>query len=183
MKPNWSAVAALGRALLILGAASFFGALVLPTLGDGALPATWAAWKPVLGTAFGAMVAQELIYVRTHLADAAKAIGLQVAAKMLMVSVLGIVLLGCTQVDSALNALDKAVQVVQADLEAGKTDEQIAADVCAAEGGSATTDAVCAGVTYLVQDAVQILIDSGALSPAAMQRAKQYQGAHPGACR
>lgn len=78
MKPNWSAAAALARALVVLALTTFFGALALPVLGDGSLPMTWAAWKPVFAAALGATASQELIYVRLHLSQAAQAMGLPV---------------------------------------------------------------------------------------------------------
>jgi len=55
-------------------------------------------------------------------------------------------------------------QVVAADLEAGKTDAQIASDVCAALGGTSTTDAICGGVATLITDVVMVLLDTGVLS-------------------
>lgn len=105
MKPNWSAAAALARALVVLGLSSFVGALVLPVLADGTLPMDWAHWKPVFATALGAAAAQELIYVRLHLAQAAQAMGLPVpstaqvaatAAKALL-PILVLVGIGMTQ--------------------------------------------------------------------------------------
>jgi hypothetical protein len=75
MNPNWSKLASLGRALIILAASSFFGALVLPIATDGTLPATWAAWKPILAVGASAAIVAEVIWIRTHLQQAAQAIG------------------------------------------------------------------------------------------------------------
>lgn len=72
---NWTATAALARTLLILGAASFFGALVLPTGANGALPLTWVAWKPIVASALGASIATEIAWIRLHLSQAAAAVG------------------------------------------------------------------------------------------------------------
>jgi predicted secreted protein len=76
MKPNWSALSALLRALVVLAAATFVGALVLPLGVDGTLPMTWAGWRPVLATAFAATVVAEVAYARMHLAIVASALGL-----------------------------------------------------------------------------------------------------------
>lgn len=73
------------------------------------------------------------------------------------------------------------VNVVEKDLEAGDTPAQIDSDVCAALGGTATTDAVCADVTVLVQDAIALLVDGGVLKnkPAALAAVASYTAAHP----
>lgn len=56
---------------------------------------------------------------------------------------------------------------------------QIASDVCKAMGGSASTDAVCAGAETLVQDVILYLVDSGTISPPALARGREYLAAHP----
>jgi hypothetical protein len=89
-----------------------------------------------------------------------------------------LVLVGCNQ--PVFPTLQTIEQTVAADLAAGKTDQQMASDVCADLGGTATTDAVCADAVTLVQDAVTILIDSGALAEPAMANAKKYKAAHSG---
>jgi len=71
------------------------------------------------------------------------------------------------------------LQVVEADVQAGDAPAQIDSDVCKALGGSATTDAICAGVTVLVQDALQLLLDGGKLTPAQVATANAYYAAHP----
>jgi hypothetical protein len=88
-------------------------------------------------------------------------------------------LAGCQQLQAAFPVLDKVEAVVAADFEAGDSDETIAADVCKALGGTASTDAVCANVTQLVSDAVAFLVDSGFLSAKAKANAIAYQGRHP----
>jgi hypothetical protein len=75
MNPNWSKLASLGRTLFILFASTFVGAIVLPVATDGTLPATWAAWRPILAVALSAAVAAEFLWIRTHLQQAAQAIG------------------------------------------------------------------------------------------------------------
>lgn len=85
----------------------------------------------------------------------------------------------CPAAKTVINDIDAVVQVVKNDLEAGVSDAQMAADVCHALGGSSTTDSVCAAVAFVIQDAVMILVDTGALSPAALERAKSYQASHP----
>jgi hypothetical protein len=71
------------------------------------------------------------------------------------------------------------LQVVSADIQAGDGAAQIDSDVCKALGGSATTDAVCADATVLIQDAITLLIDSGTLSAAQKQTAQAYFMVHP----
>jgi len=83
----------------------------------------------------------------------------------------GTCLLGC-QSQAAFPVLDKVEQVVAADLAGGASDQQMASDVCAALGGTATTDAVCADVATIIQDTIAMLIDSGALKGAALENAK-----------
>lgn len=73
MQPNWSKLEALGRAAAVLFLGTFFGALVFT---GGQLPADWASWKPILGTALGAAVAAEIVWIRSQLAAAASALGL-----------------------------------------------------------------------------------------------------------
>ena len=72
------------------------------------------------------------------------------------------------------------VQVVENDLKAGDSPPQIDSDVCAALGGSALTDAICGGVTVLVEDVITLLMDGGALksNPKAMAAAAAYHTAH-----
>ena len=96
------------------------------------------------------------------------------------VAVVAVHLAGCQQVEAAFPALEKIEQTVAADLAAGKTDEQMASDVCADLGGSASTDAACADAVTLVQDAVTLLVDSGALSGSALANAKSYRARHSG---
>lgn len=76
---NWTVTAALLRTLLILGASTFVGAVVLPLGANGTLPVTWAAWKPVLAIGASAAVVAEWLWIRTHLSQAAQALGLPAA--------------------------------------------------------------------------------------------------------
>lgn len=80
---------------------------------------------------------------------------------------------------SALPVFEQVVAVVEADLKNNVSDSQMASDVCQAMGGTATTDAVCAGVEVVIRDAVQLLIDSGVLSGNPLARAKSYMSDHP----
>ena len=84
---------------------------------------------------------------------------------------------------SALPVAENIVAVVLADLQAGKSDAQIAADVCAALGGSSATDAVCSGAEQLVADVIVYLIDSGTISNPALANAQAYQARHPAAAK
>lgn len=103
MKPNWTALEALGRTLFILAASTFFGALVMPLAADGTLPTDWAHWRPVLAVGGSAAVAAEVIWIRAHLSAAASALGLpatqaavKAAAALLLVVGLGRLLPACT---------------------------------------------------------------------------------------
>ena len=84
---------------------------------------------------------------------------------------------------SALPVIENVVSVVEADLAAGKSDAQMASDVCAALGGSVLTDAICASAETILQDVIVYLIDSGKLSAPAQQRAASYMAAHPKAAK
>jgi hypothetical protein len=75
MNPNWSKLASLFRTLVILGASSFCGAVVLPIATDGSLPTTWVAWRPILAVAASAAAVAEFLWIRAHLQTAAQAIG------------------------------------------------------------------------------------------------------------
>lgn len=137
---NWSAIEALVRAMVILAAAAFFGALVLPLAADGTLPADWAHWRPVLATAFGAMVAAELYWVRTHVAAVAAAAGLSpptlaptAAAALKSLSMLAVIgLFGCGLFGAgAATAVLPAIaseQCIQDDAQKGDSIAQIVAD-------------------------------------------------------
>jgi len=82
-----------------------------------------------------------------------------------------------------LPVAENIVSVVEADLAAGKTDAQIASDVCSALGGSSATDAICASTETVVQDVITYLIDSGIISGVALERGKAYMAAHPKAAK
>jgi hypothetical protein len=126
MNPNWTKLAALFRTLVILGASSFCGAVVLPLATDGTLPTTWVAWRPILAVAGSAAVAAEFIWIRTHIQQAAQAIGVlsndpattpAVKAALLRVG-LGIVAMtlavfctGCTPAANAQAQTDTGVAI------------------------------------------------------------------------
>lgn len=74
--------------------------------------------------------------------------------------------------------IDGIANVVAQDLAAGKSDAQIASDVCQFLGGTSQQDAVCANVETLIQDAVALLIDTGVLSAKQLENAKAWQAAH-----
>lgn len=78
--------------------------------------------------------------------------------------------------------------VVANDLAQGKSDAQIASDVCQALGGTSTQDAVCASVETLIQDAITLLIDTGVIKtpqgprqvpPEVVASARAYRARHP----
>lgn len=97
--------------------------------------------------------------------------------RTISVAVVALTLVGCGQpLFPTLSAIE---QTVASDLAAGKNDAQIASDVCADLGGSSSTDAVCANVEVLVQDAIALLIDAGVLKGVALQNAHAYQLRHP----
>lgn len=77
---NWTLTAALLRTLLILGASTFVGAIVLPVGVDGTLPVSWAAWKPIVAVGLSASAVAEWLWIRTHLSQAAQALGLPAIA-------------------------------------------------------------------------------------------------------
>jgi hypothetical protein len=98
------------------------------------------------------------------------------AAMLLAVGTLVVSQAACKQ--PVLPLIAQIGNVVLTDLQQGKTDVQIDSDVCGALGGSATTDAVCANVTLLINDAIQFLIDSGQLNGVALERGQSYMAAH-----
>jgi hypothetical protein len=79
MNPNWTKLGVLFRTLAILGASSFCGALALPLATDGTLPVTWTAWRPILAVAASAAAVAEFIWIRTHIQQAAQAIGVAIS--------------------------------------------------------------------------------------------------------
>lgn len=84
--------------------------------------------------------------------------------------------MGCGQpVFPTLSAIE---QTIANDLAAGKSDAQIASDVCADLGGTAQTDAVCANVEVIVQDAIALLVSTGVLKGVALDNAHAYQLRH-----
>lgn len=99
--------------------------------------------------------------------------------KKMLLGAAAYLMVACGQ--PVLPTIDKVINVVQQDLEAGDTDAQIASDVCAALGGSATTDAVCANAPALISDAVTILLDSGLLSAKGQATARDYKTRHTAA--
>jgi hypothetical protein len=173
MNPNWTKLAALTRTLIILGASSFCGAVVLPLATDGTLPTTWLAWRPILAVASSAAVAAEFIWIRTHIQQAAQAIGVlsndpattpAVKAALLKIGlgVLGLLTLGATlqctpaqtaqaQVDTT-TAIDltNAICAVAADSPVGQPFVDV---VCTlAEGGEQLVSVVIGAVTAVEGD-------------------------------
>jgi hypothetical protein len=115
---------------------------------------------------------------RQMLAAMKKPVVAAAAAALLLIG-LGVMQTACSQ--PAVPVLVNVVQVVETDLQAGDGLPQIDSDVCKALGGSATTDAICANVTVLVEDALQLLLDGGKLPPAQAQMAQTYIVKRPGA--
>jgi hypothetical protein len=134
-----------------------------------------------------AMVSQALFGTPTPPNPNAASIAAQVATKVVgsMLAIgLALGVGGCSWLKgTAFPMVDKIETTVQNDLEAGDTDQQIASDVCADLGGTATTDAVCANVTTLVVDAIAILTDSGVLSHKAKTNGVAYLARHPKAAQ
>lgn len=124
LKPDWSALEAAVRAVIILGAATFVGALVLPVSTSGTLPITWVAWRPVLATAGSAAFVAEVIYLRLHWGALAASLGLVVpvpasapapatAATVIKIagpSLLALCLMGCLMM-GCLPAVSPAQQI------------------------------------------------------------------------
>jgi hypothetical protein len=84
----------------------------------------------------------------------------------------------CAQVQAAFPTLQKIEQTIANDLQAGAGDEQMAADVCSDLGGTALTDAICAGAAGIVTDVVTLLVDSGQVQGPALSNAHAYQVRH-----
>jgi hypothetical protein len=96
------------------------------------------------------------------------------------VALIGMLVVGQTACKgSALPTIAAVVQIVEADLIANVGDAQLSSDVCKALGGTASTDAICAAVPGLIQDAITLLIDAGVLPPSALATAQTYMTAHP----
>ena len=110
----------------------------------------------------------------------AKAVG-GAAAKAAGVLVLVVALVStqtaCTK--TTFPTITTIEQTVLSDIQAGKGPAQIDSDVCADLGGSSTTDVVCAGVTTLVLDAIDLLEVAGLIPPGILPFAQAYQTAHP----
>jgi hypothetical protein len=99
---------------------------------------------------------------------------LQAAAVGLVSAIAVVIAIACTP--AQVSTVDTVLNVVAADVQAGDAPPQIDSDVCKALGGSATTDAICANVTLLVEDALQLLLDGGKITSA---QAATYLAAHP----
>lgn len=88
---------------------------------------------------------------------------------------------GCKQIEAVFPELDRVEQIVATDLGAGKTPEQIEADVAVLLCGGADSGAapLCVDAVIVVNDAVAFLIDTGVLAtnPAALAHAKTVLGA------
>jgi hypothetical protein len=80
---------------------------------------------------------------------------------------------GCAQLDAVTESSEKAVGVVVADLEAGKSPDQIIADVTGVLGGS-LKEATAAEFVYNV---ISSLLSSGLLSSEMTTKATAAQGA------
>jgi hypothetical protein len=168
---SWTAASAILRAMLVLFCGTFAGALVLPVSAHGTLPLTWAEWRQPLAAAFTSAIVAELAFARAHLSQLAKAMGLMLLACVI----------ACN--GPVFPQIDAVERVVAKDLAEGRSDSQIASDVCAVLGGRSTTDAVCADVELVVADTIRLLTTSGVLSGPALTRAHGWLGAHPGLCR
>ena len=85
-------------------------------------------------------------------------------------------LMGCTQLTAFFPELDKIEQIVATDLAAGKTPEQIEADVVTSMCPTSAAPLCVDGVVVL-NDVVTWLIDSGVLKGQALANAKAVQSA------
>lgn len=99
------------------------------------------------------------------------------AAAVLLALGLGGVL-GSQASCKALPTVENVAQVIIADFEAGKSQQQIEADACNALGGTSPEDVVCKDVAMIVVDVIDSAIAKGQLSPAAKARAEAYKSAH-----
>jgi len=113
---------------------------------------------------------------RDALKAAAAAAAKAATAIVLVFALLGPTLACSKALFPTLNAVE---QTVLTDLEAGKTDTQIASDVCADLGGTAQTDAICADVAGIINAAITLLMTTGLMSPAAQKNAQAYRMGHP----
>ncbi len=111
----------------------------------------------------------------------AKAVALR-AAKNLTPPMAMFLLLGATVrcTPAQVAEWSRAEVDVAADLASGVSEAQMASDVCRDFGGSGPTDALCANVPAILQDIINLLVDSGKVSGAALANAKSYQMAHAG---
>ena len=147
MNPNWSKLAALFRTLAILGASSFVGAIALPLATDGTLPTTWQAWRPILAVAGSAAAVSEFIWIRTHIQQAAQAIGVlsndpstsapaKAALLKIGLGVMLVFLLSCAAAAPAIVPAADCGAAIIADALSGMTVEQIIADAVGPKCGA-----------------------------------------------
>lgn len=65
---------------------------------------------------------------------------------------------GCSAFDAAFPEVGNIVSIVAKDFAAGDGEAQIASDVCAALGGTASTDVICSDVATVIADAIGLLL-------------------------
>lgn len=179
---------------------TFFGAF-LGAVSMTTMPATLDGWKAIVMPALGAAIAAELVFLRTTIAqaltgvtpqpapapaptpaakvDARGFVQLRALVLALIAGAFALLVVACTTLQAAFPFLDKVEQVVAADLANGASDAQMASDVCAALGGSSTTDAICASSERLIQDVIVALVDSGVLKGKAAENGHAYLARHP----
>ena len=167
----------LAGALKVLGPAAAAGALASEGLFVNAVYSGGLALLTALG---GTAAHAHLAKVSAVKLAKIKRLAAKVATAAALLLCLGAVVTtqqACSP--ATIPTIEAVVQVVEKDLAANVGDSQMTSDVCKALGGSATTDAVCADVPALIQDAIQLLIDGGALPPNALAVGKSYLMAHP----
>ena len=167
----------LAGALQILGPAAAAGTLSSAGLFVNAL---YSGAMALIAAAGGTAAHAHLAKVQAVKMAKIKRLAAKAAGAAAIVLGLGLLTASQTACTPAtVPTLVAVLQIVEADVQAGDAPPQIDSDVCKALGGSATTDAICAGVTVLVQDALQLLLDGGKLTPAQVQTANAYYAVHP----
>jgi hypothetical protein len=91
--------------------------------------------------------------------------------KMIRVLLISVALSSCGGTVAAFPHLDSLAAKVASDLELGRSDADVTADACRALGGRTSADAACAKAEEAVDDVLSTLVDTGELSPLAIDGA------------
>lgn len=150
-----------------------------PTTTLVAALSTWATAKPILlgavGVGLAAVVAMAKNTFLTPPPSTTNAVPPVPPALTVVAFGLLFLLPGCQTIAAVYPKLDAVEAAIAKDYEAGDSDAQIASDACAALGGNATTDAICANVAQIVADASAFLVSMHVLSTVAESRASAAQ--------